>query len=155
MTSNKSVQSAAIVSHDRITDVMRRLLRTAIVVERRFTAEQLANDSGVSLSAIRSYMRNDDPKEPSLSNALSIAVVLGQRAVNAILNVIGYSAKPHEDPDALLPMQIVADAFGHFNVIVNAAADNRIDHIEEPATTAAADMLIATVLPLSSAGKAE
>ena len=37
--------------------------------------------------------------------------------------------------------------------IGQAAADNRIDHTERPRTTEAADNLIATIVPLSSAGR--
>jgi len=150
----QSVQDSQIVSHDSVTEVVRRQLHTAIVVRRRFTAEQLANDSGVSVSAIRSYMRNDGPKEPCLSTALSLAVVLGQPAVSAIMALIGYTAAPQDEPDQIQPMQIVAGCLTQLGVIGRAAADNRIDHVEEPDTMAAADLLIATVLPLSSAGKA-
>lgn len=154
MLGNGSVQTSPIVSHDSVTGAIRTMLRAAVVVQRRFTAEQLANDSGVSLSAIRSYMRNDEPKEPSLGNALSLAVVIGPRAVSSIMALIGYSAAPLDEPEAMQPMQIVSDALGHLSTIGKAAADNRIDHTEEPETTEAADMLIATILPLSSAWKA-
>lgn len=155
MTSNKSVQESPIVSHDCARDAIRRQLNTAINIERRFTAEQLATESGVSLSAIRSYMRNEGAKEPCLANALSIAVVIGPRAVSAIMALIGYSAAPLDEPEAIQPMQILSDALNHLSIIGQAAADNRIDHVEKPRTTEAADMLIATVLPLSSAGAAE
>jgi transcriptional regulator with XRE-family HTH domain len=149
----KSVQDSPIVSHDRVVDAIRDQLHTAIVVQRRFTVQQLHERSGVGKAAIESYMRNDGAKEPSLSRALSLASVIGPRAVQAIVGVIGYSASRNDDPNALQPMQIVADAIGHLGVISQAAADGRIDHTEEPRTTEAADMLIATVLPLSSAGK--
>lgn len=49
--------------------------------------------------------------------------------------------------------QIAADAMGHLSVIARNAADGRIDHTEEAETAEAADQIIATVLPLSSAGK--
>jgi transcriptional regulator with XRE-family HTH domain len=153
VSDTKSVQDSPIVSHDRVVDAIRGELHTAIVVQRRFTVQELADRSGVAKTTIESYMRNDGAKEPSLSRALSIASKIGPRAVQAIVGIIGYSASPLEDPDPLQPMQIVADAIGHLGVISQAAADNRIDHVEEPRTTEAADMLIATVLPLSSAGR--
>jgi transcriptional regulator with XRE-family HTH domain len=153
MTDTKSVQDAPIVSHDRVVDAVRAQLHAAIVVQRRFTVQQLHEHSGVAKTTIESYMRNDGAKEPSLSRALSLAAVLGPCAVQSIVGLIGYSATPNEDPDALQPMQIVADALGHLGVIGQAAADGRIDHTEQPRTTEAADMLIATVLPLSSAGR--
>lgn len=154
MTDNPSVQDEPIVAHDRVTDVIRAQLNVAINVQRRFTVESLAAQSGVSVSAIRSYMRNDGAKVPSLDRALSLAVVLGKRAVNALLNLIGYSAAPLDEPEPSCPMRIVAEGMGHIATIAKAASDGRIDHTEEPETTQAADMLIATVLPLSSAGKA-
>lgn len=101
---------------------------------------------------IKSY--RVEGKEPSLSNALSVGVVIGPRALNPILALIGYAARPLEDADAVQPMQIAADAMKHLSVIASAAADGRIDHIEEPACRDAADQIIATVLPLASAGRA-
>jgi transcriptional regulator with XRE-family HTH domain len=153
VSDTKSVQDSPIVSHDRVIDVIRSELHTAIVVLRRFSVQELADRTGVAKATIESYMRNDGAKEPSLARALSIASIIGPRAVQAIVGLIGYSAAPHDDPAALQPMQIVADAIGHLGVISQAAADNHIDHTEEPRTTEAADMLIATVLPLSSAGR--
>lgn len=154
MSVNQSVQETPIVSHDRVRETIRQALHVAISVERRFTAEQLAEQSGVSLSAIRSYMRNDATKEPGLARALSLAVIIGPKAVNSILALIGYSGAAMDEPDAIRPMRIVSQAIGHLSVISKAAEDDFIDHQEEPGTTEAADLLIATVLPLSSAGKA-
>ncbi|ODU22759.1 MAG: hypothetical protein ABS87_00915 [Sphingomonas sp. SCN 67-18] len=154
MGNKPSVQDSPIVSHDRTTTVIKRQLHIAVNVERRFTVQQIADESGVSKDTIASYMRNDGPKEPSLSRALSIAVVLGKPSVRAIMALIGYSACPLDEPEALRPMQIVANGMQHFAVIARCAADNRIDHTEEKITTDAADALIATVLPLSSAGRA-
>lgn len=153
MSDTKSVQDSPIVSHDRVVDAIRGELHTAVIVQRRFTVQELSDRSGVAKTTIESYMRNDGAKEPSLSRALSLASIIGPRAVQAITSLIGYSAAPLDDPATLQPMQIVSDALNHLSVIGQAAADNRIDHTEAPRTTEAADMLIATVLPLSSAGK--
>lgn len=49
---------------------------------------------------------------------------------------------------------IVATALPHMATIATAAADGRIDHIEAPLCRDAADTIIATFLPLSSAGGA-
>lgn len=150
MPSQLSVQSEAIVSHKSVTDWMKRNLHTAINVERRFTAEGLSKDSGVGLSAIRSYMRNDVQKEPGVANALSIAVVLGERAVQSLMALIGYTASLLDEPDTPNPMLIVARCMPKFGVIAEAAADGRIDHTEQPNTTDASDYIIAELLPLSS-----
>jgi hypothetical protein len=157
MTSNKSAEQSPIVSRNRVIETVRRELHIAVNIERRFTVEQISIASGVPVRTIRTYMANDEgeAREPCLSNALSIVCVLGARAVNSMLALIGYSGSALDEPEALQPMKLVADAISHLSVIGNAAADNRIDHHEEPETTRAADMLIATVLPLSSAGKAE
>lgn len=146
-----------LVSRDRVIEVVRIALRNATVVTRRFTVEEIASGSGVPIRTVRSYMANDpgEVREPTLSNALSIACVLGAAQVNAVLALIGYGgAKPLDEPDHLDLAQVVAHGLADFSVIATAAADGRIDHIEEPQTMAAADRLIATVLPLSSAGKA-
>ncbi|WP_390549831.1 hypothetical protein [Qipengyuania sp. MTN3-11] len=95
-------------------------------------------------------------KEPSLSNALSIACVLGARAINGVLSIIGYGgAKPLDEADEVNPNLIIASLLPHVSTIALAAADGRIDHIEKPGCTTAADQIIATVMPLSSAGAAE
>lgn len=154
MTDKKSVQDTPIVSHDRTTETIRTQLHLAVVVERRFTVQQIAENSGVGKDAVASYMRNDGPKEPSLSRALSIAVVLGPRAVNSIMSIIGYGAHLLDEPPGLNVNCIVAEGLRQFTTIAAAASDGRIDHTEAPACQEAADMLIATVLPLSSAGRA-
>jgi DNA-binding XRE family transcriptional regulator len=150
MTGNTSASDTAIVGHDRVRNKFQGILRVAQADG--WTDADLAAASGVNARAIKSY--RVEGKEPSLSAALSLACVLGPKALNPVLSLIGYVAKPLDEPDAIQPMQIVADAMGSLATISRAAADNRIDHTEEPETTAAADMLIATVLPLSSAGRA-
>jgi hypothetical protein len=99
-------------------------------------------------------MDDGEVREPSLSTALSIATVLGTEAVNAILANIGYAARPLDEAEDACPMVMTAAAMQHLSVIATAAADGRIDHVERPAVREAADMLIATVLPVSSHGDA-
>lgn len=154
MSVNSAVQDDPIVSHDSARKVINRLLHIAVHVEKRFTVDQIASETGVGKSAVSSYLRNEATREPSLSNALSIAVVLGPKAVNAIMALVGYSASPLDDADALQAGEVVAKGMAHLTVIANAAADGRIDHMEAPSCQQAADEIIAAVLPLSSAGKA-
>lgn len=156
MHRNTTAEETGVVSRNCVIDTMRTLLRNAVVVRRRFTVEQLAELSGVKVRAIRSYMVMDDGevREPSLSSALSIATVLGIEAVNAIVANIGYAARPLDEAEDACPMVMTAAAMQHLSVIATAAADGRIDHVERPAVREAADMLIATVLPVSSHGDA-
>lgn len=157
MSATESVECTAIVSRNRVTDALRTILHIAINVERRFSAVQIAELSGIKVRAVRSYMSPDeaDVREPSLSAALSIAVVVGPRAVNSLLSLIGYSgAKPMADEDTQTPMQMVAAMMAPFNTIVQAASDNLFDHQERPSCRDAADQIIATIMPLSSAGDA-
>lgn len=154
MADNSSVPETALVSSNRVTETIGTLLHVAVNVERRFTAEQIATASGVSKHTIRGYMRNEDRREPSLGNALSIAVVLGQGAINQIMALIGYVARPLEDEDAACPMVLTAGAMARLSIIAAAAADGRIDHMEAPGVRRATDELIQIVTPLSSAGDA-
>lgn len=149
MPDSQSASDASIVSRDRVCQIVQGILRGAQTV---WTDESLSAACGVSARAIKAY--RVEGKEPSLSNAMSIAVVLGPNALNAILAAIGYVARPLEDADAISPSKIVADGLAAFSVIATAAADNHIDHIEAPLCRDAADTIIATVLPLSSAGRA-
>ena len=149
MSDTCSADKTHLVSPDRVRTTVCALLRVA---NQNFTDQQLEEMSGVSARAIKSY--RVEGREPSLSAALSLAVVLGKPAINQILALIGYSAAPLEEADALDPHQLVADGLRQFSIIAEAAADGRIDHIERPRCRDAADQIIATVLPLSSAGEA-
>ena len=102
--------------------------------------------------AIKSY--RIEGKEPPLSVALSLAVVLGEGAINSIMSLIGYVARPLDEPGDLCVNSLVATGLQHFSTIATAAADGRIDHTEAPLCREAADMIIATVMPLSSAAGA-
>ena len=154
---HNSAEDTAVVTRNCVIETIRPLLRNAIVVKRRFTAEQLADLSGVKVRAIRSYMGMDDGevREPSLSSALSLATVLGTDAVNSILGLMGYGgAKPLEEAGEAHPMQDMVTAMGALNVFVQAAADDRIDHLERPQVEEAANTLVATFLPYSQHGGA-
>lgn len=148
-----SAAESAIVSRDRVTALIRALLHARVIVERSMSVETIATLSGVKVRAIRSYMASDpaELREPPLHAALSIAVVLGKGAVNAMLSLIGYGgAEPLDEPDARAPGLIVAEIIDATAPIARAAADGRIDHTEEPDVRRAADRIVAAALSLSS-----
>ena len=148
---HQSADDDGIVGPDRVRGVVQGLLRGAQA--KGWTDESLGAAAGISPRRIKSY--RVEGREPSLSAALSLGVVLGAPALNSILALVGYGgAAPLEEGDAMPPMQVVAEGMQHFAVIAAAAADGRIDHTERPATQKAADALIATFIPLSSAGSA-
>lgn len=148
MTLCNAADESGCVSPDRVRNVIQGLLRSAQAMG--VSDQQLEGVSGVKARAIKSY--RVEGREPSLSAALSLAVALGEPAVNAVLSIIGYGARALGDADEKQPMQIAADAMAQLAVIASAAADGRIDHTERPAVTEAADAIIATILPLASAG---
>lgn len=150
MGENKSVPDDPVAGDDRISEIFASILRAAATAGK--DDEQLEDLSGVNRYTIKAYRLKT--RKPSLAAGLSLVGVLGEKAVNTLLHAIRYQARPLDEADDLQPMQIVTDALSHLAVIGKAASDNRIDHTEKPATTEAADMLIATVLPLSSAGAA-
>jgi hypothetical protein len=156
MTASNSASETSIVSADRIIDTMRRLLKQEITVARRFTIEQVSAESGVSIRLLRCWMSNDESenREPKLAAALSVAVVLGRRAVNAILATIGYAGTPLDEEQAAGPALVAAEMMGEVARFAKLAADNRIDHVEEPEATEAADNVIDLALPFSSRAKA-
>lgn len=151
MTVNSSVSDGGIVTPDRVRLVVQAILRAAQADN--WTDAQLAELSGVKARAIKSY--RVDGKEPSLSSALSLAVVIGPKAINPLLALIGYVARPLDEADAFCVNSAVATGLKHFSTIASAAADGRIDHNEAPLCREAADIIIQTVMPLSSAGAAE
>lgn len=149
MTVNASVPDGECAIDDRISEALSKVLQR--VQREGKTDEELEADTGVNRHTIKAYRLLS--RKPSLGAGLMIASAIGPWAVNRILNVVQFQAKPLGEEDTLQPMQLVADAIGHLGVIGQAAADGRIDHTEVPMTTEAADKLIATVLPLSSARK--
>jgi hypothetical protein len=154
---SNSVQSQPVVSDDRIRDTLRRELDRAINIERTFTRAGLSLESGVNVHTIDAIMSRDPAKQRRvrMADAWSLSMVLGGRAVNLLLALIGYGgAKPLDEADEMHPMVLAAAAMAHLSTIATAASDGRIDHTEEPLCREAADMLIATVMPLSTAGRA-
>lgn len=149
---NNTADETPLVSPNSVSLCVAGLLRAAVAPGRPWTYDTLAEATGLKVRRLKSYVH--EGKEPSLSAALSIAVVLGQPAINGVMAIIGYVARPLDEADPLCVRSITADAMGHLAVIAKAAADGRIDHTEEQAVTDAADGLIATVLPLARAGRA-
>ena len=137
-------------SRDSVAEIVQMLLRGAQA--RGIHDDMLAEASGVPARTIKSY--RTEGKDPSLTNALSLLAALGPQAVNTVLSVIHYGgAKPLGDSDEIDPRQVIADLLPHVSTIAQAAADGRIDHTEQPACEEAANHIIATILPMSSAGR--
>jgi hypothetical protein len=156
VTANTSVQNGPIFSDERIRNALRRQIDRAINVDRDTTRAQLAADSRVSIHAIDGILTQDRAKwrRVATEDAFSLAYTLGDEAVQALLAVMGFSARRLDEAETVQPMLMAARAMSGLSVIATAAADGRIDHTEAPACREAADLIIATVLPLSSAGGA-
>lgn len=152
-----NAQNKPLVSDAKLRETMRRLLHRAMRVDRAFTRATLAAESGVNIYTIDQIVAPSPEKHRRITveDAFSITCVLGEAAVNALLATIGYGgATPLDETETMQPVTIVTTAMQQLGRIAKAAADNRIDHTEERDTAEAADILIATVLPLSSAGRA-
>lgn len=153
--------TVSIVSRDRVIDVMRREIRTALFVEKCFAdVAALASAAGIEKRALRTYMDNEqtEAREPCSSAMLSLAVVLGPRCVNAVLSLIGYGgAEPLDEPDAAEPMTLAGDMMTELAIITQAAArgKGRINHQDAPAVEKAANQIVADALKLSSIAEAE
>ena len=150
MTHDTSVDEVGLVGPDRVRTVVQGLLRAAQAAG--WTDDALAETTGIKARTIKSY--RVEGKEPSLSAALSIGCVLGTTALNPILAMIGYAARPLDEADAVQPCAVVGGVARGLAVIAEAAADGRFDHSEMPAVRDAADAIIATVMPYSRAGQA-
>lgn len=151
MRDDQSSDESAIVSRDQV----RKLFHALLIGAQRdgWTDQTLEAASRVKARTIKGY--RVEGKEPSPAAMLSIALVLGADAVNAILSLIGYGgAHPLDEPETIQPGIIVAELVENASVIARAAADGRIDHTEKPGTTKAADKIIEVVLPLSSMAEA-
>jgi hypothetical protein len=156
MTDQPAARNGAITSDERIRNALRRHIRRALDTH-AFTRASLEKESKVSIHTIDHILTNDPAKHRRVAaeDALCLAYVLGDDAVAALVGCIHYTASRPDDGRAAAPGRIVAAGIAAFSTIANAAADGRIDHTERPACRDAADMIIATVLPLSSAGDAE
>jgi hypothetical protein len=150
MNPSMSADDTGIVSPDRVQSVFKSILRRAQLDG--WTDEALGSASGIKPRRIKAYRVED--KEPPLSVALSIAVVLGKSAVAPIMATIGYSATPNDEIDADCPLESAVAAMQALGVFMGCAADRRIDHVEEDTATAAADLIVAEFLPFSSQGRA-
>ena len=133
-----------------VQDELQKILRSAMI---RLDDEVLAEAAGVDPRALRAY-RNEG-REPKLSGALALLCVLGRTDLNRILKIIGYKAVPLDEAGEMPAAgTLVASSMASLSTLATAAADGRFDHTELPACRQAADALIETVLPLSSAGAA-
>lgn len=152
MPDNDSVRNGAISSDEHIRNVLRRHIRKALDT-REFTRETLASESRVNIHTIDAILSRDPAKKRRVAaeDALCLVYALGDEAVSAFIGLIGYTAR-HPDADVMSPMMIAATALQGVSVIATAAADGVFDHTERPLCREAADMIIATVTPLSSAG---
>jgi len=154
MPEANSVRSSAVTSDERIQNALRRNIRKALD-SGDFTRASLAEESGVNIHCIDMILTRDPAKKRRLSgeDMLNLAYTLGDAAVNAVMATIQYGAQRLDEASELNVNGIVASGLQQFSIIATAAADGRIDHQEEPACQEAADQIIATFLPLSSAGK--
>ena len=155
MSCNDSVQSTAITSDERIRNVLRRQIQKAYD-RNEFTRASLAEESGVNIHQIDAIVSRDKAKHRRVAaeDAFCLAYTIGDEAVSALVATIRYTARRTDAPEELSVPSIVAEGVQHFTVIAQAASDGRIDHTEKPICEQAADALIATVLPLSSQGRA-
>lgn len=153
---SNNAQNEPCVSDERLRNALRRQIDRAYNAQRSTTRQQLSTESGVNVFTIDAIMSNDAAKQRrvKLEDAFSIVFTLGERAVNGLIAEMGYTgARKTDAPDPLRPMQLAAKAMAHLSTIATCAADDVIDYREEPICRDAADQLIATVLPMSSAGE--
>jgi DNA-binding Xre family transcriptional regulator len=156
MSDDKSVQQEGLLSDERLHEWLEGQLHLFLRVERAMDREELARQSGVSLSMLDAMRKTGEGRrKPTMAIMLSLCVVMGAKRVNGLLYHIGYGgAKPLDEADAVNPHLIIASLLPHVSTIASAAADGRIDHAEKPLCRDAADQIIASVMPLSSAGDA-
>lgn len=149
---NESARNKQLVSDAAIRDVLRRELQRALHIEKTFTRQSLANESGVSIDIIDAIISRDAAKHRRLKidDVFSLCHELGGRAVNALLSAIAYGAYPLDEAGAPNLSEIVPGGMEHFAVIARALADGKVDEDEKPDVTVAADALVDTVTPLSS-----
>lgn len=149
---SNSAQNDPIVSDERMRNELRKALHTAINVERSTTREGLANDSGVNVHTIDMILSRDPAKKRPIhaNQMLSLVFAAGPRAVNTVLALIRYAGTSLDNPQAHRPAMDVANMMGEVAKLAVFAADNVIDHTEEPDATEAADNVITLALPYSS-----
>lgn len=149
LDTTRSVQDS-VVSHDSVVTRIQAVLRKAQADG--WKDDDLSDVSGVPVRTIRSY--RVEGKEPSLSNALSLFFVLGDKATNPLLGLIGCKAVLIDAQDEQQSLsERIAATLQSLSIIATAAADGRIDHLEAPACEDAADAIISQLIALSSLGK--
>jgi hypothetical protein len=149
---NNSANDSAIVTRERVIDTMAKIIRKEVYVRQSITLAKLAEESGVEKRVLDTWLAEspEQQREPKLSAALSVAFVLGKPAVNSMLSMIGYGASQLGSADTHGPALVAAEMMGEVAKFARCAADNIIDHTEEPITTEAADNVINLALPYSS-----
>lgn len=152
MSDNQSVQTTSITSDEQIRNVLRRQIQRAYD-KREFSRPTLAAESGVNVFKIDAIVSTDVAKHRKITceDAFNLAYTLGDRAVSALVGTMCYTAS-RSRADGVDVGQLVASILPHVSTIATAASDGRIDHTEALSCRDAADGIIATMMPLSSAG---
>lgn len=151
-TGNESVQNSPLVSDDKVRTKVRAEMRRAMRFDGK-TREEIAADSRINIHTIDAWLSTDpDKRRPiSFGQALSLMAALGPRSVNSFIALIGYVGAQHVDEaEPASPAFVAAEAMGHVARFARCAADNRIDHTEEPESTSAVDSAIELLAPFSS-----
>jgi hypothetical protein len=149
---NNSANETSLVSRERVIEVMAKIIRKEVYVRQSITLSKLAEESGVDKRVLDTWLADspEQQREPKLSAALSVAFILGKPAVNALIGMIGYGAARLDATEARGPAMVAAEMMENVARFARCAADNDIDHTEEPITTEAADNVINLALPYSS-----
>jgi len=119
--------------------------------------QQLADAARINVHTLDAIRKTGEGCRPAgVGVTLSLCCVMGERSVNGLLAHIGYSgAAALDDQPHRNVSEIVANVLPDLSTIAQAAIDGRIDHTEEPGCRAAADHIIAELLPISSLGNRE
>lgn len=154
MPEHNSVQNVGMTSDEQIRTILRRHIHRAYD-GRTFNRGTLEKESAVNVYTIDQIVSRDPAKQRRISaaDAFNLAYALGEDCVSALVGVICYTAR-RVDAQQVEAHHIVSSALPHMATIATAAADGRFDHTERQAVRDAADQLVATFLPLSSAGGA-
>lgn len=150
----ESARTSAVVSDERLRNALRLQLDRAINIDRSFTRAELETASGVNIHTIDGILSRDPAKRRRVAaeDLMSLMWALGENAVNAMLATIRYGgATSLDEQDERQPIAAAAECIKHFAVFIEAAKDNRIDHLEEVPVAGAADGIIAEMIPYSSA----
>lgn len=154
MADQKSVQNEGIVSDDAIQAWLSGEIHRFLHVERTMSREQLAQAANIKLSMLDALRKTGEGRRPLRPGiALSLCCVMGERRVNGLLAMIGYSgARQIGDACESNVRDLVSNILPDLAVLGEAARDGTIDHVEEVLTTPAADRIIKQLIPLSSLG---